>query len=149
MPLLYEHNEEQRWVVRIRVGNLPLARQAYFRNEMTYEFYARWKWFFEYRAARIKVANPRVQVHYEATAYKYTLPEHEYRTKLQNKLIRRKGQVTEFRNKIANARANYNELFPIEEHPHWVKVQAKLNRLIAEYEEINQLIQQLESAQTK
>lgn len=127
--MLDEFHNEQRWVVRIYKGH----DQVYFKNDLTNDFFRRWQWYFEYRAALIKVQNPKSRIRFEVGAYDFVLPEDSYRVKLKNILIKRKAQVTEFKCKIENARKNWNELFPIEENPHWRKVQDKLNRLEKEY----------------
>lgn len=114
-------------------GTKPLVEQPYFRNDMKPQFFEKWKWYFEYRAALYKVQNPRLDVHYEYGAYEYTLPEDDYRQKLKNLERKRKAQLTEFTCKLENIRKNWNELFPLEDHPQYKKIQEKLQRLEREY----------------
>lgn len=140
------NNIERRLYVKIlfsTTSSRALAETAYFRNDMTIEFYFRWKWFFEYRAALLKMKNPRAIVTYEQGAYDYVLPEDELRTKLENKIRAAKGKITEFESKLKFAQENWNELFPIQHHPDWTKIVQKreayllqLNLLTTEYESL-------------
>lgn len=53
-------------VVKIAVSTVEnydhIDDVVYYRSGMTPDFVARWKWFFEYLAARVKVFNPRRRV---------------------------------------------------------------------------------------
>lgn len=138
------NNIERRLFVKIlfsATGSRALAETAYYRNDMTIEFYVRWKWFFEYRAALLKVKNPRALVDYFQGVYDYELPEDELRKKLENKIRAAKGKITEFNRKLKKLIDSWSELFPIEYHPEWTKIVQKkdyyrlqLNLLITEYE---------------
>ena len=133
MSVFIENSQETRMVVRIRLG----YDQVYFKNDMTREFFERWQWFFEYKAALIKVNNPKTNVKYEVGTYIYELPEPLYFKKLVN-LIRAK--ITEFENKFANAIKNWDEIFPIEEHPYWARITQKQKKLNFE---LNSLLNEL------
>ena len=93
---------------------------------MTFQFYCRWKWYFEYRAALLKVKYPKANVEIRHGSYDYVLKADFYEEKLRNLLTASKGKKTEFENKIKKARENWNSFFPIEEDVNWGKVQAKL-----------------------
>ena len=106
-------------------GIAALAEVHYFRNEMNVEFFQRWKWYFEYRAALLRVNFPRAFVKFETGNYEYVLPEDKYREKVKNMYLSNKRQLTKFNNKLTQLYANWNELFPIEENPDWVKITKK------------------------
>ncbi len=125
-----EFDKELRWCVRIYLDH----SQVYFRNNMTNEFFDRWEWFFRYRAARIQIDNPRKVVKYEFGAYAYVLPDEDYRVKLKSIIRQRRGKLTELKNKIKLLKDNWTEIFPVEEHPDWLRVVAKLSKTEKELE---------------
>ena len=124
-------DKERRMFAKIRFYKdnkySTLAEVYYFKNDMTIDFFHRWKWYFEYRAALLRVQNPHSFIELSTGSYEYILPEEEYRTKLQNLLTAAKRKRTEFYRKIEYVKTNWNELFPMEEHPKWNKVQQKLS----------------------
>lgn len=112
--------------IRFHANNIQsLATKVYFRNDMTFHFFHRWKWYFKYRAALLQVQNPRGFVSYEYGTYQYELPVDAFTTKLRNQLIAAKRELSIYERKIKFARDNWNEIFPIEDNPHWVKIQSK------------------------
>lgn len=121
---------EQRWYVSIKFSKDPkhwcLIPVCYYRNGMTFEFYCKWLWYFEYRVALLRVKYPKCKVEMRHGSYDYILPSDFYETKLRNLLTASKAKKTEFENKIQKARENWNSFFPIEEDVSWNKVQAKL-----------------------
>ena len=59
---------ENRCVVKIAVSSetnyFHIEDVVYYRSGMSPDFITRWLWFFEYLAARVKVANPRRKVEF-------------------------------------------------------------------------------------
>lgn len=125
-----DNSTERRLFVKIRFNKdsryVALAETVYFRNDMDVDFFMRWKWFFEYRAALLRVQNPRAFVELTHGSYVYVFPEDEYKEKVNNLLLAAKRNLTKFKRQIDEARNNWNEFFPIEDHPKWKKVQDKL-----------------------
>lgn len=76
---------EKRCVVKIAVSSetdyYHIDDVVYYRSGMSPDFIERWLWFFEYLAARIKVANPRRKVEFykEPQEIKLGREWHEYR----------------------------------------------------------------------
>lgn len=76
---------EKRCVVKIAVSSetdyFHIDDVVYYRSEMSPDFINRWLWFFEYLAARIKVANPRRKVEFYKGPQEVKLGRdwHEYR----------------------------------------------------------------------
>lgn len=134
-----DSNTENRFYAKISYWEKyrSLMQTVYFRNDMTSEFFHRWRWYFKYRAALIQVQNPKAGVELNMGAYKYTLPDDEYEAKLKNLILAAKRKITEFQRKIDHARRNWNEIFPIEENPLWLKVQEKLNDYQSRLELLN------------
>jgi hypothetical protein len=121
-------NTETRLFVKIRFsesGYSALATVHYFRNEMKVDFFHRWMWYFKYREALLRVAHPKAFIEFEAGPYQYVLPQHALREKVKNKHLSNKRQLTKFDNQLSKICANWNEIFPIEEHPNWIDVQRK------------------------
>lgn len=124
-----DNTKETRIFVKISFnekGNSALRKTVYFRNEMRVDFFIRWRWYFEYRAALLRVKHPKAFVELSHGPYEYILPEQEYREKVKNRYLSDKRQLTKFENKLNAIRKNWNELFPIEENPDWIKVTKKL-----------------------
>lgn len=124
----HDNSKETRIYVKIRFNekNLSaLGENVYFRNDMRVEFFIRWKWYFEYRAALLRVKYPKAFIEFTHGPYEYILPEQEYKTKLENNIKAAKAKLTEYSNKIAKAKANWMEMFPIEDHPGWRKISEK------------------------
>ena len=120
-------------------GKSALGEVHYFRNEMRVEFFQKWKWYFEYRAALLKVKFPRAYVKLDTGPYEYVLPEDKYRDKIRNNYLSDKRQLTKFKNQLNSIRKNWNELFPIEENPDWIKVTKKLEWYQSQYEKSKSL----------
>lgn len=120
---------EKRFYVKISFnekGYAALKETVYFRNEMTIDFFLKWKWYFEYRVALIRVKNPRSFIELSYEPYEYILPKDKYKEKVKSNYISAKRKLTKFINKLTIIQENWNELFPIEEHPDWIKINEKL-----------------------
>lgn len=115
-------------------GKSALGEVHYFRNEMRVEFYQKWKWYFEYRAALLRVKFPKAYIKLETGPYEYVLPEDKYQEKVKNRYLSDKRQLTKFKNQLNSIRKNWNELFPIEENPDWIKVTKRLEWYESKYE---------------
>lgn len=120
-----------------------LAETVYYKNDMDIDFFMRWKWYFQYRGALLRVQNPHAYIELSHGSYEYELPEDKYRRKVYNLLLAAKRKLTQYLRQIEYVKVNWDELFPMEEHPKWIKVQAKLTYyeervqvLSKEYEEI-------------
>lgn len=124
-----DNSKEFRFFVKIRKDSnhvAALAKVLYYKTDMTFEFFMKWKWYFEYRAALLRVKEPRAFVEYIHGSYEYVLPEDKYRIKLKNLIRAAKSERTQVRRAIENAKRNWSEMFPIEEHPKWGATIAKL-----------------------
>jgi hypothetical protein len=127
---MYTHDNSKETRIYAKIlfgesGKSALAKCVYFRNDMTVDFFQRWKWYFKYRAALLRVKNPKAYIDYVHGPYEYILPENQYKKKLENNIKAAKSKLTEYSNKIARAKANWSEIFPIEDHPGWKKTKEK------------------------
>jgi len=99
----------------------------------------RYRWYFEYRQALLKVQYPKNKVLLEHFRYQ---PESQSEIeqsvlRVQNLIVARKRKITEVSNKLKEAKASWTELFPLDQHPNYQKAMEKLFRLRqekAEYE---------------
>jgi hypothetical protein len=128
---MYDNNKvEIRIYVKIvfsESGQQAPQKCVYYRNEMTIDFFHRWKWYFKYREALLRVKHPRSYIELYHGPYEYELPENIYREKIKNQYLSDKRQLTKFTNKLNQVIKHWNQLFPIEEDPHWSKVNDKMN----------------------
>ena len=96
----------------------------------------KYDWYFRYRAALLQVQNPKLEVVvFWGNEPAVGKPLSDI---LRNKIIRKKGKITEYENKLRLAAKHWNSLFPIEEDDTYIKYCQKLERLKAELTEIQQ-----------
>lgn len=125
-----DKTKETRMFVKIlfsESGKSALANVYYFRNEMRVDFFQRWKWYFEYRAALLRVKYPKAFIQLSHGPYMYQYPEDLYKVKVRNRYRSDKTQLTKLNNMIVAVQKNWNELFPIEENPNYTKLMDKYN----------------------
>lgn len=103
-------------------------------NDMRLDTRNRYGWYFNYRAALLQVKYPKYRIEYhwgnEPAVGKSKI---EY---IKSRISAKKRTISKYNNIINNARANWNELFPIEEHELYIKGIAKIERLKNELIEI-------------
>ena len=66
---------------------------VYYRRYMDIEFILRWRWYFEYLSARLKVANPKVRIELVCGRIDLLSPKEYAEKKRQNLLRAKRGQV--------------------------------------------------------
>jgi hypothetical protein len=94
----------------------------------TAERYTRWAWYFEYRAALLKVAAPKQ--HVEIRKYRYLDEDVEAAKKrvIARKLRAAKGKLTQWQNKLEEFKKDWNLLFSYENEPNYLAALAKIER---------------------
>jgi len=113
-----------------------LAKCVYYKDAMTVNFFYRWKWFFDYRAALLRVKHPKAYIEITSGPYQYTPPEEEVAKLIADKIRGKKAMITKVENRINQAKQEWNELFPIEENMHYQKALFKLETLNKELQEL-------------
>lgn len=84
---------------RVWVGNLgDKPTKVLIWDNMPFEMLTRWKWYFEYRAALLKVEYPRIRV--EVTTG-FSEKKKDLATVYKKRIISGKGEVTKWKNKLA------------------------------------------------
>lgn len=94
----------------------------------------RWGWYFRLRGAMLQVKYPRHRIEH---VHGFVNPELNELQRIRNKIIARKRKITEMKNKMKAIENTWNELFPIEEHPIYKKIQEKFSRLNRELDELH------------
>lgn len=96
----------------------------------------KWDWYFKYRAALFQIAYPKAYVEL-LWGNKPKYSEEEIRNiDLKNSIAGKKRMITKISNAINETKAEWNELFPIEEYPLYKKAMAKLERYKLELQEL-------------
>lgn len=71
---------------------------VYYRRRMDINFFLRWRWYFEYIAARIKVAHPRERVEFSGGRIDLLTPEAYIEKKRESLLRAKRGQIKKLEN---------------------------------------------------
>lgn len=134
---LLESNEEFLICFKITIGRHQGDKQVfYYKGEMKMDFFKRWSWYFEYRAALLKVKFPKMKVWSDTTSYKKVIPFEAHKKKLKGIITSKKGKLTEFKKKLEKAKIEFDKkqqssLFKnkLEDEPEYEKVLNKLKSL--------------------
>ena len=120
-----------RWVIKISLHRNTYkasdAKVMYYKKDLTFELFNRWKWFFRYRAALIQVQHPKQFVELEFIKVKFTPDLQVLLKRAKDKFIGAKATLTKYQNKKKEMEDNWNELFPIEQHPKYMFVMDKID----------------------
>lgn len=129
---------EKRFYAKIVVGDYYNKKVVYYRSDMTSEQFMKWKWYFEYRAAKYKVDNPRKQVDLHTGNFDFVPTFKILEKRLKDDLKGAKSAYTKYNNKLQAAickleKQNSKSLFSkrIEDDPSWPQVKQKLEDLQA------------------
>lgn len=125
-----KHIEEIKITVVIRATNGYHGEVLTFLKweDLPFHVYSKYIWYFRYRHALVRVAHPRAQISFNCIKEDIdhrTLKEKRYK-RLKSSWASAKGQVTKFQSQLDEAKNNWTEVFPIEDHPHWGKIIEKL-----------------------
>jgi hypothetical protein len=103
-------------------------------ENLTFELFCKYKWYFEYRYALFRVRYPKSLINHEN--FKRDLNEKETIDFLKNKIIGKKRTITKYKNKLSIYESNWNSLFSISDDEPYKKAVHKISRL---EEELNEL----------
>ena len=117
--------------IKIQTGRHGISKPTIIRwDDLPWAVRTKWDWYFKYRAALAQVQNPRAEI---TVTWGNAEPDTRTRERIRTEQIsRQQAKVTKVQNQVNLARANWNDLMPIEEHPHYIKAMAKLDALKAE-----------------
>lgn len=94
---------------------------------LRFELRMKYDWYFKYRAALCQVKYPKYDVELRWGNEPATPKRMNY--VIKNKITAKKRVITEIENKLRKAESSWVEIFPIDEHPHYIKAKGKLARL--------------------
>ena len=119
--------------VHTKFGNGKLV-ESFLWEGFKFQLFTKYQWYFRYRAALLQVKYPKYHVE------KYTGPDKSRNPEeiLKWRIRAKKAKITETKNKLQKARDYWDQLFPIEEDPLYLKAIAKLERLKSELKEMQQ-----------
>ena len=138
------HVGEQVYWVLVSICNTKTGeRKKLHWADLPWAVRSKWGWYFKYRAALAQVQYPRWDVQFswgscEATGAQ--LARHR-----RNVVRAKKAKITEYENKMRRWKAEWTQLFPIEEQPFWAKAAAKIERTRLELAEAEKLAREAQS----
>lgn len=94
---------------------------------LPYTVLTKWLWYFHYRAALLKIQNPRIWVNMRSGFEDNIDPNITALIRATNLLRAKKAKVTELQNKLRAFQLNWTSLFPIEDDTQWQKAIRALN----------------------
>lgn len=114
--------------ITISMANEPniVEEVVYYRRYMDLDFFLRWAWYFEYLAARVKVANPRRVVELIGGSDEWLSEEEERRTKSASLLKAKLNQIRKLKKEVIN-----DDLFGLTSAKHDAKIKRVQNDIDA------------------
>lgn len=95
---------------------------------LRFELLMKYQWFFRRVAAINQLEHPRRVFGFEINRYESQEQAAASAKKLlANKIVSAKAIITKCENELANLRASWNEIFPLEQHPKWQATEKKMN----------------------
>lgn len=123
---------KKQWV-KIRMGESQSnCCLVYFKNDMTIDFYFRWRWYFKYLAASCQVQNPKFYIEFTEGSYDFVPEKQQVAKRLKDRIIAKKARITSVKKEWKEIKENWNSLFPIETHPKYQATIDKINQLCFE-----------------
>lgn len=92
----------------------------------SFQQYSKWKWYFRYRAARLQAEHPKKFVEWKEYSYINIDTRAVALKRLKDRITATKGIITKINNRLEKGRANWNELFPIEDERYYKEAIAKV-----------------------
>lgn len=124
------------FIIKVYAGEYPNSGILEVHRWEGYKFsqFIKWKWYFEYRVALLRVKYPKN--HIDARQFDEPLTPKAEAEILKSKISAQKGQVTKIKNAIERAERNWDQLFPIEDDQYYQKAQEKLYKAEIELKEL-------------
>ena len=116
------------WIVSSNCGGGSILKHRQWTG-LRLQQLTKYSWYFRYRAALIQIENPKFYIYFSINK---TYEIYDQRTELiqtiKNKLTNAKGKLTQATLRINTAKTAWNSLFPIEEHPSYIKMTDELEK---------------------
>lgn len=113
------------------------AKCIYYRGDIAPFILQKYRWYFDYLVALVRVNFPRYYIELTIDKADYTPPKEEMIAWLQNKVNFRIRKVGAMKRNTVLAKENFTELFPIEETDDWKNYLSKIRRYENDIEEYN------------
>lgn len=128
------------FIIKVHAGEYPNSDIIKVHRWNGYKFnqFIKWKWYFEYRTALLRVKYPKN--HIDARQFDEPLTPKTKKEILSSKISAQKGQVTKIKNALLKYEQHWDELFPIEEDVLYNKAKIKLAQAESE---LNKLISEM------
>ncbi|MDR2207152.1 MAG: hypothetical protein LBE36_13470 [Flavobacteriaceae bacterium] len=138
----------KKYYVKICAGKQRALKELmYFKDDMKFDLFMKWQWYFKYREALIRVAHPRWYVDIDMGSYDYVPKIEEEITRLKNKIKAAKSKITEWSNKLSEVENNWDKLFAITEDERYHNTINKINEKRFNLKNLEEELKQLESKQ--
>lgn len=106
----------------------PYTVLEYYKWEnLSFELFIKYKWYFEYRYALLRVKYPKFRI--EHNQLKRDLNQKEKKSLFENRLIGKKRTLTKYRNALKLFEQNWSSLFPIMEDEQYQMALVKISRV--------------------
>lgn len=139
----YQGKYLYKYTIRVMQDNYNVLESFSWYN-MPFPLYSKYIWFFDYRAALLKIKYPKLNIRIEAGVQREgtysSITEKHF---LKNRITKAKGKVTEYKNKLDVFIKNWNSLFPYENDVLYLELkkrilerEERLKILLEEYENL-------------
>lgn len=120
------------YYIKVYDGKYPSCNTLLFIKweDLTFELFHKYKWFFEYKYALLRIKYPKNLIVKEQ--FKRDLNAEEKNDVLKNKISGKKRTITKYKNKLKLAEEQWNRLFPIEDDNMYQLATSKISRLESE-----------------
>ena len=105
----------------------PISENLYYNKGFIFENFQKWKWFFRYRAALLQVHYKDKFIELEYFSYKEVPTKQKEIKRISNKLKGAKATATKNRNKMNRIEKNWNQIFPFDSHPDYLRAEKKVS----------------------
>lgn len=104
----------------------------------------KWKWFFRYIAAKEQIKTPLNFIELEVIKYIDTDQKTFKANQLRNKIVAAKAKITKYRNRMNIIEKGWNELLPMEDHPHFILSVLKIEEAEQRLKDLMNQLKELE-----
>lgn len=117
------------FIIKVFDSHRTLIESKEWQN-LYYHTLCNWRWYFDYRAALLKVKYPK----YTVDTFWGHYPSHgpQKIDQLKNRIQSKKAKITEIKNKIKAVQDEWDEIFPLEDDLIYKQVISKLKRFESE-----------------
>jgi hypothetical protein len=143
--------EHKRFYCKILAGKNAGGKPCvYFNKGFTFQQFNKWKWYFEYRAALIKVQNPKWHVEAMHGNYDWLPPIEQRIIDLKNKIAGKRREITKWTNAIEQCdkpwlvkAGLFTDDYPLDKDEDYIRHQKALTKIEKHKIEYAQLMAEL------